>query len=113
MDVQLAVLADHANLSMEGKLNIMGVFDVGRAHQVPITWPLMFFCARFHVGEADGYRHKFTLRVLDDDSHLVAGPAAGEPFLGFLPPQSASLRITLRIDGTGVTQVVEKIPVPA
>ncbi|MDE3088536.1 MAG: hypothetical protein KGJ80_04020 [Chloroflexota bacterium] len=37
MKARVAVLADCANVTADGKLNIMGVFNVINAHQVPVT----------------------------------------------------------------------------
>jgi len=35
MEVKLAVLADYSNISKEGKLNLLGIFDVIRARSFP------------------------------------------------------------------------------
>jgi len=35
MEVKLAVLADYSNVSKEGKLNLLGIFDVIRARNFP------------------------------------------------------------------------------
>ncbi len=37
MKARVAVLADCANVTADGKLNIMGIFNVINAHQVPVT----------------------------------------------------------------------------
>ena len=72
MKVQLAVLADAANISLEGKLNILGQFDTINAVELPVVWPLMWFVAKVGISEADGTHHRFELRVLDDDGKLIA-----------------------------------------
>lgn len=72
MNLQLAVLADAANISQEGKLNILGQFDTIYATEVPAVWPLMWFVAKVGISEADGSHHRFELRVLDDDGQLIA-----------------------------------------
>lgn len=41
MEVSLALLADYANVTREGKLNIMGVFDIIRAKTYPAMHPSM------------------------------------------------------------------------
>ena len=41
MRVALGVLADYANVSAEGKLNIMGVFQIVNAVQFPHVHPQM------------------------------------------------------------------------
>jgi uncharacterized protein DUF6941 len=78
MDVQLAVLADAANISQDGKLNILGEFDTIYAVETPAVWPVMFFVAKVKISEADGAHHRFELRVLNDDGQLVAPVATLE-----------------------------------
>ena len=41
MEVKLAVLADSANVSIEGKLNILGIFNMIGAANFPATHPQM------------------------------------------------------------------------
>jgi hypothetical protein len=78
MDVQLAVLADAANISQDGKLNILGQFDTIFAAETPVVWPLMWFVAKVGISDADGTHHRFEIRVLDDDGQLIAPIAAFE-----------------------------------
>ena len=39
MDIRLAVVADYCNISAEGKLNVMGIFDVVHAARFPVMLP--------------------------------------------------------------------------
>jgi hypothetical protein len=97
MDVQLAVLADSANLSQEGKLNILGEFDALYADVEPVTMPLMYFVAKVRVSVGEFGNKDFVtveLRVVDHDGGLVAPPVTikltgrpeafgiGVPFVG-------------------------------
>lgn len=72
LDVQLACLADAANLSQEGKLNILGEFNNIFADQVPVTWPLMVFVAKIQVSAGDGQTIHFSLRVVGEDGQLIS-----------------------------------------
>ncbi len=72
MEVQLAALADSANISQEGKLNILGVFDTLFAANVPTFHPLMVFVAKIRIGAGDGEDLEFRLRVVDGNGNLVA-----------------------------------------
>jgi hypothetical protein len=47
VDVRLALLADSANVSREGKLNILGIFDTIYTRQLPTTHPQMQLVLRF------------------------------------------------------------------
>src|SRR5712664_1287976 len=72
MRCQLSALCDAANLSAEGKLNILGEFDTVYAATLPAVWPVMVFLAKIKIGEADIGSHDVHLRVLDEDMNLVA-----------------------------------------
>ena len=71
MKCQLAALCDAANMSANGKLNILGEFDTLFTRQVPAVHPCMVFVAKLKSGEADIGAHTFHLRVVDDDMNLV------------------------------------------
>ena len=53
MDVTLALLADAANVSREGKLNLLGIFDTIFAHAFPSTHPQMQLVLRFEAEPAE------------------------------------------------------------
>jgi hypothetical protein len=53
MDVTLAVLADFANTSADGKLNILGIFDTVYAEQYPAAHPEMKLVVRFRIHPAE------------------------------------------------------------
>lgn len=42
MDVNLALLADYANVSQDGKLNIMGIFQEVNPPVLPFALPQMY-----------------------------------------------------------------------
>lgn len=67
MRIPVAFVADEANVSVEGKLNVMGVFDRIAAVQFPVAHPRMVFAFRVEADAADG-GHVFPVRVrlLDD-----------------------------------------------
>ena len=58
MDVALAVLADFANSSADGKLNILGIFDTVYAEQYPAAHPEMKLVVRFRIHPAETGQHK-------------------------------------------------------
>jgi hypothetical protein len=72
MEVQLACLADAANLSQEGKLNILGEFNTVFAQQTPTGWPLMAFVAKVLISAGDGRTIHFSLRVVGEDGQLIS-----------------------------------------
>lgn len=94
MQLQLAVLADAANVSVEGKLNILGQFDVIWADTVPVGWPEFCYVVRVRAGVADAGHHTFELRILTDDGDLMAvASAAGE----FEPAEEAGDEVAKNI----------------
>lgn len=74
----MAVLADEANVSQEGKLNIMGIFDRIAAAEFPVAHPKLVFAFRVESEFADSGR-MFPVRVtLEDEDAAVLFEAAGE-----------------------------------
>src|SRR3990170_3643486 len=53
MEVAFALLADAANVSREGKLNILGSFDRIFGSKFPLTWPRMVLVTRFLASPAE------------------------------------------------------------
>jgi hypothetical protein len=76
--VTLALLADGANVSREGKLNILGVFDTLFARSFPTTHPQMQLVVRFEAepAEAGGMRNVEVQFVGEDDRVLFRLPGA-------------------------------------
>lgn len=74
----MAFLADEANVSQEGKLNVLGIFDRIAASAFPTVHPRMVFAFRVQAEYADSGR-PFTVRVrLVDEDGGVLFEANGE-----------------------------------
>lgn len=58
MKVRFAVLADYSNISQEGKINIMGVFDVIHATQFPASHSEMQLVMRFEADISERKQQK-------------------------------------------------------
>jgi len=72
MQVRLALLADHANVSVEGKLNIFGIFDRIGAPELPFVHPLMHLVLRFEAHPAERDRaHKVEIKLHDPDGATI------------------------------------------
>ena len=68
MKIPVALLADEANISQEGKLNILGAFDRIAAARYPTLHPRMVFVFRVHAEYADaGERFPTRVRLMDED----------------------------------------------
>lgn len=62
MHVSFALFADAANISQEGKLNILGVFDAVHVGQLPALHPRATFVVRIKALPGDAGDHAMTLR---------------------------------------------------
>jgi hypothetical protein len=71
IQVQLAILADAANITNDNKLNILGEFNILGAAEPP--WTILRRCLAVRlIGDAtDEGSHTVGLRVLDQDRNLV------------------------------------------
>jgi hypothetical protein len=65
MHVSFALFADAANLSQEGKLNVLGVFDAVHVAALPAVHPRATLVVRLKGTAADIGTHAMTLRWLN------------------------------------------------
>lgn len=82
MDVQVAVLADYANIAAGDKLNVMGIFDTLFAPAFPTVQPFMVLALRLRLGYEDGGRtHDLAVSLRDEDGreYLRAAAKANVP----------------------------------
>ena len=78
MDVAFALLADAANVSREGKLNVLGAFDRIYGSSFPLTWPRMVLVMRFEASAAEfGTEKAIDIVTLDADGKKL-GTATGK-----------------------------------
>ena len=74
MEVALAVLADYANISREGKLNIMGVFDRIWSERFPAVYPQMQLVLRLEANPAEaGAKKAIEIQLMTEDGRRVFG----------------------------------------
>lgn len=72
MQVKLALLADYANVTAEGKLNILGIFDRIGVHEIPAVHPQMHLILRLEAHPAERDRsHNVEIRLYDPDGQTV------------------------------------------
>jgi len=65
MRLSFALFADAANLSQEGKLNVLGVFDAVQVAGLPTVHPRAHLVVRLKGGPSDVGSHVITLRWLN------------------------------------------------
>lgn len=67
MHVSFALFADAANLSQEGKLNILGVFDAVQVATLPAVHPRAHLVVRLKGSRSDAGTHVVTLRWMNPE----------------------------------------------
>lgn len=78
MRIPMAFLADEANVSQEGKLNVLGIFDRIAGTEFPSVHPRMVFAFRVHAEYADsGQEFVVRVRLVDEDGGVMF-EASGE-----------------------------------
>ena len=66
MDVSLAILADYANVTREGKLNVLGIFDTIHARQFPCKHVHMHLVMQFSAALTEQAKTRDLAVVLID-----------------------------------------------
>lgn len=97
MEVKLAVLADYANVSREGKLNILGIFGVINTPKFPVKLPSFCVVISFEAGTAEFDSDKEIEIVLCDEDGTVLFRASQT--LHVSRPQKAGTRFTTNLVG--------------
>jgi len=72
MRVPFAVLADGANISREGKLNILGIFDTIFARKFPVTHAEMKLVFRIEAAASEaGMNHRVEIKLIDEEGKAL------------------------------------------
>jgi hypothetical protein len=72
MDVTLALLADYANVTREGKMNVMGLFTIINAPALPWIHPQMQLILELEASPAEWDSQKdIQIKLLDADANQV------------------------------------------
>lgn len=80
MDVTVAVLADYANVSKDGKLNIMGIFQEINPPTLPFSLPQMYLVLSLSAGPAEsGATRDMRIALLHSDGEEVLTVEAEMP----------------------------------
>ena len=78
MDVTLALLADYANVTREGKLNVMGLFTIINAPALPWVHPQMQLVLELEASPAEWDMQKdIEIKLLDADANPMLAVRGG------------------------------------
>ncbi len=94
MIVSFAMFADAANISQEGKLNILGVFDAVQVAGVPTMHPRAHLVVRFKGTAEDIGTHQVSLRWVNPGG-VELWSSDGQVELTTPPPGVAEIDIPL------------------
>lgn len=110
MQVAFALFADAANLSQEGKLNVLGVFDALQVGSLPAVHPRAHLVVHLKGTPTDVGRHSVTLRWINPNGSEL-WTSTGELNVG-QPPSGVTemdlpliAQIDLPIDAAGAYQM--------
>lgn len=99
MHISFAVFADAANLSQEGKLNVLGIFDALHVSGFPSMHPRAHFVVRVKGGAADTGTHRLTFHWLNPhDTELWASSGELAVEAGPVPALEMDLPIIAVVD---------------
>ena len=85
MHVSFALFADAANLSQEGKLNVLGVFDAVQVANLPAVHPRANLVVRLKGSRLDIGKHSVTLKWINP-SGVELWTSSGEIEVSLPPP---------------------------
>lgn len=90
--ISLALLADGANISREGKLNILGIFDRISAQSLPAMHPQMQLIMVIEADRGDADKeHLLGIELIDADGKKLLSMAGNIKFSS--PPPGEQVRI--------------------
>lgn len=94
MHLSFALFADGANLSQEGKLNILGVFDAVQVSQFPSVHPRAHLVVRLKGTRADAGSHAVTLSWKNPQGNELWS-SNGQLDIGAPPPAVSEIDMPL------------------
>ncbi len=100
MNVTLGVIADYANVSREGKLNIVGIFDTIYAQTFPCLHSQLMVILKIEadLNDSTAAERTFDLTLVDEHSQEILALNGHFNFKNSLPGElpSASSQLTLQ-----------------
>jgi hypothetical protein len=86
MEISLAAIADSANVSREGKLNLSGVYDTIRAPDFPAIHPVMVLAFRLRVTHEDSQKTvSIGIELVHSESNVPLWTTTAELEMGAVP----------------------------
>lgn len=104
MKCDIAVLADAANVSREGKLNICGIFKNIYSAQLPLLWPIMVMALQLGFDASEkGKQHTLGVQLVGPDGKVIQQlPDLNIDIAADTPGEMPGLPITLNLINVGL-----------
>lgn len=99
MEIDLAVVADAANVSQEGKLNILGIFDTIWAREFPFRHASMVFVVRVGADFTEQGVHPMEVRLVDADGEQIFSAEGPLQVTGGTPGRAIKPHIVMGLSG--------------
>ena len=72
MLLDLLLIADYANITADGKLNVMGIFNRINSKAFPAVHAEMYLVAKLSASPSEyGTKRKFVVKLIDEDGNLI------------------------------------------
>ena len=104
MNVQLALLADYASVSMDGKLSVAGIFDRLVMHEVPWQHPTLFVALRVHFHPGEEGAHGIKIRFVDADGQEIMALGADVTVKELDPVEGGNTQLVLSMNNVPITK---------
>jgi hypothetical protein len=101
MKLPVLLVADYANTTSDGKLNVMGIFQNISAVSFPTMHPEMYVIAQFAAGPAEyGRKFNIEIKLLNEDGAEVVSFSTEAQVPHGVPGQVINMPILLRLVNT-------------
>ena len=98
VNVELALLADYAAVTRDGKLLAAGIFDLLAPPALPWQHPTMFVALRVHFHPGEGGSHQIKLRLVNPDGAEIVSLDA-EAIVSIADPlDGSSIQVVLSMN---------------
>lgn len=98
MEVRYTFICDCANISREGKLNVMGILNTIYAPQFPFAHPAMVYVAGIEARKSEAGKHQIRVNIVDADGHDITSPLQGELNISPNVPLRSTHNVILNIN---------------
>jgi hypothetical protein len=105
VEIRLAVLADYAAVTDDGKLVVAGVFDTLAVAELPAAHAHVAIAVRIHVPVGEGPEHDIAVRFVDPDGQQLLEMGGRLPVRHFDAERGAIAQIVVNLEPLAVQRL--------